>query len=369
MLYFLFLIHTAGSIEMLVETRGGAQHARVHGGTHQIAQRLAEGIAASPHADIITSCPVRCIQGWDASTSASGTTASSDCVQVIAERLQGGSDQDSAQPQLLHIRCARVIVTIPPSTCERVRFAPPLPPVRRQLHSRAIMPCISKFVMRHKSPWWRESGLSGEGIRFTASPSAPICTVFDYCEPAADGGLHAALVGFAAGPVSLGLTRLTPEKRQVTVLRSVAALLGPQALDCSEFHEKLWEADEWSGGGPVNIFPAGHFARFARVLREPVGRLHWAGTETATEWTGYMEGALQSAERAVKEVCGALQGTVAAQEVACTTKGGAFEAAPHPSSRRSCCSMMVTAYHVLHISTLLLVCVAVALCVGWLRVT
>jgi len=30
--------------------------------------------------------------------------------------------------------------------------------------------------------------------------------------------------------------------------------------------------------------------------------LHWAGTETSTVWTGYMEGAVRSGERAAQEI-------------------------------------------------------------------
>jgi monoamine oxidase len=41
---------------------------------------------------------------------------------------------------------------------------------------------------------------------------------------------------------------------------------------------------------------------FGESLREPVGRIHWAGTETATVWNGYMDGALESGERAAREV-------------------------------------------------------------------
>jgi len=41
-------------------------------------------------------------------------------------------------------------------------------------------------------------------------------------------------------------------------------------------------------------------------MREPVGPIHWAGTETATSWTGYMEGAVQAGERAAREVLEAL---------------------------------------------------------------
>jgi monoamine oxidase len=33
-----------------------------------------------------------------------------------------------------------------------------------------------------------------------------------------------------------------------------------------------------------------------------VGRIHWAGTETASVWSGYMDGAVSSGQRAAAEV-------------------------------------------------------------------
>ena len=41
---------------------------------------------------------------------------------------------------------------------------------------------------------------------------------------------------------------------------------------------------------------------YGPALREPVGRIHWAGTETATEWCGYMDGAVSSGERVAAEL-------------------------------------------------------------------
>ena len=41
---------------------------------------------------------------------------------------------------------------------------------------------------------------------------------------------------------------------------------------------------------------------FGIALRPPVGRIHWAGTETSTYWNGYMDGAVRSGERAAAEV-------------------------------------------------------------------
>ena len=39
-----------------------------------------------------------------------------------------------------------------------------------------------------------------------------------------------------------------------------------------------------------------------REIRKPVGNIFFAGTETATQWSGYMEGAVQAGERAAREV-------------------------------------------------------------------
>jgi monoamine oxidase len=52
----------------------------------------------------------------------------------------------------------------------------------------------------------------------------------------------------------------------------------------------------------VGFAPPGVLTGYGPALRTPVGRLHWAGTETATRWAGYMDGALQSGERAATEV-------------------------------------------------------------------
>ena len=56
-----------------------------------------------------------------------------------------------------------------------------------------------------------------------------------------------------------------------------------------------------AGGDPRPGLAAG----YGPALRQPVGRIHWAGTETSTYWNGYMDGAVRSGERAAKEVLGA----------------------------------------------------------------
>ena len=68
-----------------------------------------------------------------------------------------------------------------------------------------------------------------------------------------------------------------------------------------------WSAEQWSRGCPVAVLPPGTLVDFGAALREPVGRIHWAGTETADYWNGYMDGAVRSGERAAKEVLAALR--------------------------------------------------------------
>lgn len=57
-----------------------------------------------------------------------------------------------------------------------------------------------------------------------------------------------------------------------------------------------------------------HNSSFLFVNFYIVCRIHWAGTETATQWCGYMSGAVQSGQRAAVEVLAELCPTVLTQE-------------------------------------------------------
>ena len=51
----------------------------------------------------------------------------------------------------------------------------------------------------------------------------------------------------------------------------------------------------------MSILPPGAMTTGAAVVRQVTGRVHWAGTETAVEWTGYLEGAIEAGLRAAAE--------------------------------------------------------------------
>ena len=69
-----------------------------------------------------------------------------------------------------------------------------------------------------------------------------------------------------------------------------------------DFVEKNWMEETWTRGCYVGVMGPGVMTAWGAALRAPCGRIHWAGTETATEWMGYIEGAIQSGERVAEEV-------------------------------------------------------------------
>ena len=79
-------------------------------------------------------------------------------------------------------------------------------------------------------------------------------------------------------------------------------MFGPQALKPIEYVEHDWTKERWTGGGPTAIYKPGTMTKWGSQIRTPHGRIHWSGTETSTYWTGYMDGAVRSGERASAEV-------------------------------------------------------------------
>jgi monoamine oxidase len=99
-----------------------------------------------------------------------------------------------------------------------------------------------------------------------------------------------------------------PEARRGAVLDQLGRAFGPRALDPIEVVEQHWLAEPFTRGGPVAVSSPGALTGLGGALRQPVGPLHWAGTETATEWCGYLDGAISSGRRAADEVRRALEG-------------------------------------------------------------
>ena len=271
LLFVLFFIaasgdeRTVGTFERNFNTRNGAQQDRIDGGTQQIAVALAEGLGRR----VIRRSPVRRIvtgRGY---------------VDVISDRYVN--------------RARRVIVALPPMLAGRIGYEPSLPSLRDGLTARMPQGHLIKIQAIYERPFWRGDGLNGSSI----SDVGPINVTYD---SSPRSGAPGALLGFVGGDEARAFTRLSEGARRSAALESLARAFGSRARDPIAYFEMDWPAQPYSRGAPVAIAPPGVLTTYGRALREPVGRLHWAGTETATYWNGYMDGAVRAGDRAAREV-------------------------------------------------------------------
>jgi monoamine oxidase len=271
LLHFLFYIHAAGGLDPLVDTGGGAQQDRFVGGSQLVSIRLAEQLGES----MVLGAPVRRI-----ASDASGVTAHTDRREV---------------------RAARAIVALPPVLASRIEYEPALPAARDQLAQRMPMGAVIKCMAIYDEPFWRADGLSGQAT----SDTGPVKISFDNSPP---DGTPGVLLGFFEGRQARDWSRCTPDERRTAALRSFARYFGPRAGEAERYVERVWADDPWSRGCYAGYMTPGAWSSHGPALREPVGRLHWASTETATVWCGYMDGAISAGERAAQEALRALGG-------------------------------------------------------------
>ena len=93
------------------------------------------------------------------------------------------------------------------------------------------------------------------------------------------------------------------EIREKEIFSSLARYFGSEALDYIDFYEKIWAKEKFSGGCPASAVTACDSMKdYARGTREPFYNVHFAGTETAINWMGYIDGAAESGIRAANEV-------------------------------------------------------------------
>ncbi|KAL7983659.1 hypothetical protein Chor_000535 [Crotalus horridus] len=249
-----------------------------------------------------------------------------------------------------------VISAIPPILTGKIHFTPELPTIRNQLIQRLPMGSVIKCMMYYKEAFWKKLGFCGCTI--ILDDDAPISATLDDTKP--DGSIPALMGSVCGGgddmessadlpPVtqhsqaaggsplvlipewdhevgvqlrSIGivithqaaslfilarkafrLANISKEERKRKICELYAKVLGSEeALHPVHYEEKNWCTEQYSGGCYTAYFPPGIMSQYGRIIREPAGKIYFAGTETATQWSGYMEGAVQAGERAAREI-------------------------------------------------------------------
>lgn len=199
-------------------------------------------------------------------------------------------------------QCKYVISAIPPTLTTKIHFFPELPSERNQLVQRLPMGAIIKCMMYYKEAFWKKKDYCG--CMIIEDEEAPISITLDDTKP--DGSLP-AIMGFILARKAIHLANLKKDQRKKIICELYAKVLGSEeALHPVHYEEKNWCEEQYSGGCYTAYFPPGIMTQYGRVIREPVGKIHFAGTETATHWSGYMEGAVEAGERAARSILNAL---------------------------------------------------------------
>jgi monoamine oxidase len=268
LLHLLFHLHSAGGFERQTSIAGGAQQDRIAGGMQTMANRIAERLGGA----LRLAAPVRAIR-QDAGT----VTASSDAVAV---------------------RARRAILAVPPALASDIGFEPSLPAERAALLRRLPAGSTWKIALVYDEPFWRTDGMSGQSL----AVGSPLSLTIDGCGATTPPGI---LNTFAVGPDARALALLPPAERRRLVIDEMVARFGPRAATPRDHVEQHYGEEEWTRGCFMAHWAPGVMTQLGHALREPVGRVHWAGTETSAIMNGFIDGAVRSGERAAAEVLAA----------------------------------------------------------------
>lgn len=266
MLHAVRYVKAAGGLDRMLDTTGGAQEDVFPDGTQQIAKKIAAELGDR----------VR--------------------LNSAVTRIEWSDDAVAVSSASGVVEARRTIIAVPPAHRLAIDIAPAPPIGYQQLAQRWPQGALSKAYAAYERPFWRTAGHSGEAL----SDEGPVFITFDV-SPSDDG--PGVLLGFVD---ARAFDALPAEQRKARALAGFAALFGAEANSPIDYLDHCWGAEDFAPGGPTAAVPPGSWTEFGHLLREPVGPLHWAGTETADKWTGFLDGAVRSGQRAAAEVAAAL---------------------------------------------------------------
>ena len=265
LLHVLYYANASGGFRYLLEISRGIQRYRFDGGAHSIPMRLADGL--------VDELRVRAV--------VRGIEQRADSVVVTGPGFQA--------------RARWVVVAVPLTLAGRIAYEPALPGYRDQFTQRMPAGSAIKCLAVYDQPFWRAEGLSGQ----VTINDGPFRVAFDTSPPDGSPGVLSA---FVTGSAARELTRLPEAERREAVLAGLARGLGPRAAKPVDFVVQDWLDEEFTRGCYHGFAPPGVYTAYGPALREPIGRIHWAGTETGVHQMGSMGGAVDSGRRAAAEV-------------------------------------------------------------------
>jgi len=209
------------------------------------------------------------------------------------------TDRTSAQvsPQTAaradSLKASRVIFAIPFTTLREIEIRPRLSKEKEQAISQLSYYPVTRFLLQSRTRFWRSGGLNGSARTDRAAE------VWDetYDQATSPRGILGASVGGRPGRAVLDMTSEDSLKFGIGLVADAFPAIRSQF---EKGFVQRWALDPWSRGA-FPVFKPGEMSTLMPIMASPENGIHFAGEHTSS-WTGWMEGALQSGERAAREV-------------------------------------------------------------------
>lgn len=266
LLHVLFYIKSGTSLDCLINIKNGAQQHRIKGGMQTIVDRMAKDFLEH----ISFNSPARKIEKTDS--------------EILVH-----SDIESYS-------CQKVIFAVPPPLLAEIEILPELSQDKKKLLKNYPMGQVGKCFMIYKNPFWRKSGFSGQAV---SDETYPFQTLFD-CSPADSN--YGILMGFVIGNRAKTYFSLSKGDRESRMKSLLVSYFGSEASSNIRYEDFTMTDEVWSRGCFAALMPTGAWTNFQDAYRKSEDPFYFAGTEAATRWHGYIEGAVLAGEAAASEV-------------------------------------------------------------------
>ena len=268
LLHTLFYWKSNGGFEYIFGESGqSSRQLRCDGSVHQLCLRMSEEIGER----IMLNCPVRRITQFKNRTTV--------CI-------------DSGE-----FSAARILIAMSPTSADHITFEPALSPMRTYLAQCLMKSSLFAFKVVYEEPFWRDKGFSGSGLFYAEG--------IETVDTSPKHGANGIITAYSCPHAFWRLVTMGQDERKQTVLNILSKYFGDTAATPQQYIEKTTVFDPMILGC-VTAFAPNTWSTVGSTIREPSGNIHWAGTETATEFAGQMEGAIRSGRRAAEEIFVAL---------------------------------------------------------------
>jgi monoamine oxidase len=191
------------------------------------------------------------------------------------------------------LTASRIIFAIPFTTLRDIEIRPALSKPKAKAIAQLAYYAGTRFLLQSRSRFWRSDDLSGSARTDRATEVWD--STFD--QVTSRRGILGASVGGRVGRTVLDMTAEDSLRFGVGLVADAFPAIRSQF---EKGFVQRWALDPWSRGA-FPVFKPGEMSTLMPTMAQPENGVHFAGEQTSS-WTGWMEGALQSGERAAREV-------------------------------------------------------------------